>query len=131
MSNQLSHIERQRQDQALVQTRIMNLIGWSDLQFAEYQESQGLAFLKCWLGADVPLVDDLPNHRAFWSWWRCYWTRRDREFLELSSLLFSHELESYYRETHEPGSLEFYPQAAIMEETYEAMIHQVIKEAVR
>jgi hypothetical protein len=130
MKAKTSHIERVRQENASIKTQVLNLLGWSELAFAEFQEAAGFAYLKAQFG-DIQLAADLPSHKAFWSWWLMHWVRRDREFLELSGLLFRHELEGYYREIHDPLSVPFRPHAAVMEDTYSDMMHRLIKEVTR
>lgn len=131
MNEKITNIERMRQEHATVRTQVLNLIGWDELQYGLFQEEMGKEFLRSWFGDGVPLVDDLPNHKEFWSWWKLHWVKRDREFLEMSGLLFPHELQDYYRETHDPHGVQFYPHGSILEATYEAMIHRLIKAAVK
>lgn len=120
-----------RRESAAIKLQVQNLLKWDDLQYAIFQENQGRAYLQSLFGAGIPLVDDLPNHKAFWSWWVNHWNKRDREFLEMSGLLFPQELESYYQELNSPDSVVFYPHSAILEATYEAMVHKLIKEVVK
>lgn len=127
----LSYIEKVRQENASIQMQVMNLLGWDELRYASYQEEMGRLYLRSMFGQGTPLVDDIPNHREFWSWWKLHWIRRDREFLEMSSMLFKHEQEHYYNDLHHPDGMHFTPHAILMEATYEKMIHKLIKEAVR
>jgi hypothetical protein len=131
MENKVTHIETIRRAHAAVKLQVLNLLGWDDLRYGLFQEEQGKAYLKAIFGEGIPLVDDLPNHRAFWMWWVNHWTKRDQEFLEMSGLLFAHELEEYYRELHTPDSLVFFPHSIILEATYEAMVHKLIKEVTQ
>ena len=131
MKDKPTHIEQVRRENAAIKMQVQNLLKWDDLRYALFQESQGKAYLQSVFGAGVPLVDDLPNHRAFWSWWVNHWNKRDREFLEMSGLLFPHELEAYYQELHTPNSVAFYPHSAVLEDTYEAMVHKLVKEVVK
>lgn len=130
MKTKPTHIERVRQENAAVKTQVLNLLGWDELAFAEFQEAAGLDYLRSQFG-DITLAMDLPHHKAFWAWWLLHWLRRDREFLEMSGLLFRHELESYYRELHDPYSVPFQPHSVILEESYGKMIHGLIKEVTR
>jgi hypothetical protein len=126
----VTQIEQVRQANASVKLQVLNLLGWDELQYGEFQESSGLAYLKHWFG-EIPLINDLPNHRVFWNWWVIHWVERDREFLEMSGLLFRHELASYYKELHDPVSIPFRPHSAVMADTWHSMIHRLIKEAVK
>jgi hypothetical protein len=130
MANKVTHIERVRQENAAVKTQVLNLLGWDDLAFAEFQEAAGLEYLRSQFGG-ITLALDMPHHKAFWAWWLLHWVKRDREFLEMSGLLFRHELEGYYRELHDPHSMPFQPHSVILEESYNLMIHRLVKEVVK
>lgn len=129
--NKVSHIEKVRRENASIQTQVMNLLGYDELRYAEYQEEMGRTYLKDMFGEGTPLVDDIPNHKVFWSWWKLHWIRREREFLEMAGMLFRHELETYYIELHHPDGMHFRPHAGVLEATYHEMIHKLIKEAVQ
>lgn len=131
MKDKPTHIEKIRRENAVTKMQVQNLLKWDDLRYGLFQEEQGKAYLQSIFGQGIPLVDDLPNHRTFWSWWVNHWNKRDREFLEMSGLLFPHELETYYQELNTPNSVTFYPHSAILEETYEAMVHKLVKEVVK
>jgi len=125
-----THIQRIRQENASIKTQVLNLLGWDELKFGEFQQDAAFAYLQDMFG-DLELGADLPNHKAFWAWWILHWAKRDREFLEMSGLLFPHELQGYYRELHDPKSMPFHPHGVIMEDTYSAMIHKLVKEVTQ
>jgi hypothetical protein len=129
--NKVTHIEKVRRENAAVRTQVMNLLGWDEMRYAEYQEQMGRAYLRDMFGEGTPLVDDIPNHRAYWSWWKQHWGRRDREFMEMSGMLFPHEMEPYYLDLHSPEGMAFRPHAAVLDDTYREMVHNLVKEAVR
>jgi len=124
------HIQRIRQENASIKTQVLNLLGWDEMAFTEFQQNAGFEYLQEMFG-DLELAADLPYHKAFWSWWLMHWTKRDREFLELSGLLFQNELESFYRDLHNPISIPFQPHGIIMEETYSSMMHKLVKEVTK
>lgn len=130
MAKKVSNIESFRQEKERLRVQVMNLLGWNDLQYGEFQEACGISYLRHFYG-NIPLINELPSHKAFWSWWVVHWTARDREFVEMSGLLFRSELEDYYRQMHNPESMQFRPHAAILEDTWRTMIHGLVKEAVR
>ena len=130
MKVKLSHIEKIRRDNAALKAEVQNLLGWDDYKYASFQMDMGMEYLRQAFG-DATLVDAIPSHKAFWSWWRMHWVKRDREFLEVSGLLFKGEMEEYYRDLHQPGSIVFFPHSGILEATYSEMMHGLIKEAVR
>lgn len=128
--NKLTHIEKIRRDNAALKMQVQNLLGWDDMQYSSFQMDMGMEYLRQVFG-DAPMVDAIPSHREFWSWWRMHWGKRDREFLEVSDMLFNDELEAYYRDLHCPGTIVFFPHSGILEATYSEMMHGLIKEAVR
>ena len=130
MIKRTSHIERIRRQHAQLKIQVQNLLGWNDSQYAAFQEEQGLHYLRRQFGG-AALINEVPKHKEFWSWWRLHWVRRDSEFLDMSGMLFPHEYEQYYRDLHRPGSVQFRPHAAILENTYKKMIHNLVKQAVK
>jgi len=126
----MTYIQKVRQGNAAIKMQVQNLLGWDDLQYATFQQEQGYAYLRAQFDIDTPLVDRIPEHKEYWSWWRLHWIKRDREFLDMSNMLFKSEMEEYYRQLHDPESMAFWPHAAILEETYTEMIHQLVKGAV-
>jgi hypothetical protein len=127
----ITYIEKVRRENASIHTQVMNLLGWDELKYAEYQENVGREYLYNQFGEGSTLVDDIPNHKVFWSWWKLHWIRREREFLEMAGMLFAHELEEYYRELHHPDGVHFRPHADVLQATYEEMIHRLVKEVTK
>jgi hypothetical protein len=125
------HIESVRQDHAAVRVQVMHVLGWDELRYASLQEQKGREWVAYHMGVDSYMADEVVKHRTFWSWWRLHWVRRDREFLDMSGLLFRHELEGYYVDLHTVDSLTFYPHAQVMQQAYSDMMHRLIKRAVR
>lgn len=125
-----SNIESVRQENASIRLQVLNVLGWDELAYGEFQQEAGLNYLRHTYGA-IPLIDDLPKHKAFWSWWVNHWMRRDRDFLEMSGLLFTNELTNYYRGLHDPAGFQFHPHSVILEDSWHIMVHALIKEAVR
>lgn len=130
MTDRITHLEKVRQENASIRLQVLNVLGWDELAYGEFQEEAGLNYLTHTYGP-IPLIEDLPKHKAFWSWWVNHWVRRDREFLEMSGLLFPNELENYYKSLHDPASFQFHPHSIILEDSWETMVHALIKEAVR
>lgn len=130
MKSKVSHIEAVRKDAACTKMLVQNLLGWDDLQYSEFQQEMGLAYLKHHFGEGA-VVDRIPEHREFWGWWKQHWTKREHEFLDLSSALFKHELEDYYRDMNDPTQMAYNPHGIILDNTYERMMSQLIKNATR
>lgn len=126
----LTYVEQKRRESALVKMQVQNLLSWTDMQYASFQQEMGLAYLSHHYG-DAPLVDRIPEHREFWGWWRMHWTQRELEFLEISSLLFPHELEGYYKGMHDPTEMDQTPHGIILDNTYDRMMSQLIANALK
>ena len=118
--------EKIRQETALAKIQVQNLLGWDDMTYAQFQQAMGLAYLDHHYG-DAPLVSRIPEHKEFWSWWILHWMRRDKKFLFDSTALFSHEMESYYQELHDPKEMKHKPQGIILKNTYASTIHRLVK----
>lgn len=129
--NKLSHIETVRKEQALIKMQVQNLLGWDDMQYASFQEEMGLVYLRKLFGEGTPMIQEVPSHKGFWSWWKMHWLKRDREFLDMAGLLFRDEVLPYYEDLHHPAGIAFTPHRAILEKTYHGMIHKLVKEVVK
>jgi len=130
----LTHIEKTRRELAAVKLQVQNLLGWTDEQYATFQYETGVAYIRRM--SDLPLHDALLEsilaQKELWSWWRLHWMRRDRHFMEMSSVLFKHEYEAYYRdEVHNLTEASMRPHRRIMETSYSDMMHRIIKETVK
>lgn len=125
-----THIETVRQRNAAVRMQVLNLLGWDDMRYAQFQEQMGLAWVEAKL-TDTYIASEIVKHREFWSWWRMHWVRRDMEFVDMASYLFPSEIEEYYLSLHKVEEMMFFPHARVMNDTYEHMIHRLIKEAVK
>lgn len=122
-----THVESLRHQLAATKQQVLKLLGWSILKYAQFMEAQGIAYLHHAFGTECPLIDRVPEHKEFWSWWKLHWMKREQEFLELSTMLFPSELESYYTELHQPQNIKHTPQAEILEASYEKMMHGLVK----
>lgn len=116
-----------RSKMAEKQMIVLNLLGWTDIQFARFQENAGIMYLKEEFDISNDLVQELTKHKEFWSWWRLQWMRRDTEFIEMSSILFPQEYEDYYRSLHKPSSVVFRPHRDLIRHTYLQMVHDLVK----
>lgn len=138
-----THIEKVRVELATVKMQAQNVLGWDDLQYGQFQEEMGRKYLEhfgsvtstlrepqCTAPVDDPFLEEITRSKTFWSWWRLHWLERDREFIEISCLLRTGEMEPYYRDLHQPGSVAFRPHSKILEDTYTQMMHKLVKEAV-
>jgi len=126
-----THIESVRQRNASVRMQVLNVLGWDEMKYAQLQEQSGRDWVADRMGSDTYMSDEILKHRAYWAWWRMHWARRDAEFLDMAGMLFSKELESYYRELHTPNAIGYFPHSPILDATYGEMIHKLVKEAVR
>ena len=137
----MRQIDKIRSEMAIQKMEVSNLLGWTDMQYAEFQEEMGIEYIKTELtpktlpqaqGDTSPsLAMELVKFKEFWSWWRLQWMRRDEEFLEMSTSLFPTEYEEYYRELHQPDSMLFRPHTDVMRSTYNQMVHRLVKNTLR
>lgn len=109
-----SHIQKVRDNRESVQKQVQQILGWTDLEYAELQESFGLDYLKINYGILSKVSHKLPASKVFWSWWRLHWMRKDVEFLDMIHLVFSNEYVAYYREIHEPANLSYYLNGSVI-----------------
>ena len=128
--SKITHIERVRQSNATLQMEVQNILGWDDMQYAEFQQIKGIEYLAHAFG-NMPLVDKIPEQKEYWSWWRLHWARRDCVFMSMLNMLFPNEYETYYLEMHTASSMIFKPHGIILKRTYHSMIHNLVKQSTR
>lgn len=116
-----SHIETIRNRHASIKIQVQNHIDWNDYRYGEFQELAGLEFLKLTYG-DSALSDAMKSMREFWAWWRMAWIEVDKEFLDLSSMLFRAELETYYKELHAAHKVTLRPHRVIINKCFNLSI---------
>ncbi|MFD2961336.1 MULTISPECIES: hypothetical protein [Olivibacter] len=126
----LSYIEQIRRVTRTNQERVMSLLGWDDLQYAQYQEEMGYLYLSHEYG-DTPFINELPYTSAFWKWFKNQWAKREQIFLLAADTMSYRDRLKAYKALHNPESFEFHPHRKIMEKSYANMISNVIKEVVR
>lgn len=126
----LTHIEKIRRVTRANQERVMTLLDWNDLQYAEFQEKMGYAYLKSEYG-DTAFINELPYTSAFWKWFRNQWAKRDQIFLLAACNMSYRERVESYNAMHNPESFEFHPHRRILEQSYSNMIGKAIKEVVK
>lgn len=122
-----THTSRVRQQITSAQKQVQEALGWSLAQYATYQHDMGLRYLREVFDTDVPMIDHIPHHREYWSWWRVHWMRTDKEFLETLPLLHQGEREEYYRLLHSITGFDRQPTSDVMERSYMRMMHQLVK----
>lgn len=126
----ITHIEHERRAYAELVTQVLNVLGWDELKYARFQEGRGHNYLLETFGHKTPMLQEIPKHKIFWSWWKVQWMKRDRSFLDMLNLLKPNEYQEYYRDLHDPCSMPFRPHSETMARSYESMISNLIKEAV-
>ena len=115
LSPRLAHTEMVRNELAEVKLSVQNSLGWNDAQYSQFQMSQGLAWLKHTYDRDqLQILNGLSTRKPFWSWWRMHWLARDKEYLNMSSMLFPHEKEAYYRELQDFRTLTYTPHRSVI-----------------
>ncbi|MES1223353.1 MAG: hypothetical protein ABUT20_48105, partial [Bacteroidota bacterium] len=108
-------------------TRIMRLLQWNELQYAEFQFAQGLKYLDRYIPGDAAGIEMLQRNKLFWSWWKNHWMQRDNQFIKAKHKDSLVRMVQLYKYTHSVPCLinEIYPSAAILGNDYCRMIGQV------
>lgn len=121
-------------DRALaLRARVCQMLRYSELEYGQLQYNAGLSYLMEYL-KDEYYAEQVSKSRRFWAWWRNHWMLRDEAFVEhvqtkgMSVTLF----EDFYLELHNGVKLteSIHPNAAVLEESFEGMMHDLVKEEV-
>lgn len=65
-----------------VKEQVCKILHWSELEYANYQYEQGLAYLQAYIPRDPQGIQELESSRIFWNWWKNQWVIRDETFLQ-------------------------------------------------
>jgi hypothetical protein len=65
-----------------LQKEVRELLGWSAIEYAEFIEDTGIAYLQQ-LAPNYPqVVAQITKSKIFWNWWKAHWEKRDMQFVE-------------------------------------------------
>jgi len=119
-----------RQDAQGNQRAIQKLLGWSHLEYCEFQELKGREYLETVICPDGYGVQELGNSRYYWRWWVNQWNRRDDDFLNSNTYSFERSLDGDWATYQYINSPEFlkgiYPHRIIFEASYSTMIGELL-----
>lgn len=124
----ITHIQKVQIQNQTVREQIQHLLGWSRLQYAEFQEEMGYAYLEYEFGLYTPMVNLLPYEKTFWSWWINHWVKRDIAFLKEAYKYNDHWRVIAYKTGNRPNSIHFKNHIKMLRLSYNGMINTLIKE---
>ncbi|TZF81790.1 hypothetical protein FW774_17185 [Pedobacter sp. BS3] len=111
--------------------QVMRLLGWTIDQYAEYQESKGLEYIRKLIAADDWSVNNVAKAPLFWRWWVNHWNARDTEFIGWATGYKNRPfLLRQYESLNDVDGFEFWPHRVIMEQSYAYMIGDLNRQAV-
>lgn len=122
----LTHIQKVKQENETVKNTVQKLLGWSNLQYTEFQEAMGLEYLKIELNNDMAAVRLISYNKLFWSWWINHWVSRDRIFIAEFSKLNHRWVNKMYVNRNNPQSHFFKLSKKMMETSYAMLISDLI-----
>jgi hypothetical protein len=130
MEKQLLAGKKGRSEKAAhTRAAIIRLLGWSELEWANYQYENGLLYLQGYLPDDDEAQDVLQRSRIFWTWWKNHWTNRDEHFIDTARLINDSELlAQVYLEMHDGRLLSgnIYPNRFVITESFKTKTHETI-----
>lgn len=128
----ISHAKRITQEAEVSKKEICRLLGWTELQYCEFQFETGLLYLSFYLHNDDWGIDLIKKCSAFWSWWTNHWAIRDAEFLAYAEEeKLSRKLYEVAYMTHHDGqklASAIYPSGIVLQDTYAYMMGVLIDE---
>ena len=113
--------------------KIMQLLCWTELEYAQFQYESGLKYLRTYIPGDEAGIYALERSRIFWSWWKNHWAQRDAQYVaninEANSVA---RMREYYIWFNDPEYLikTIYPNAIVLHDSYARMIDEFNKAEV-
>lgn len=122
-----SHIQQIRAAIQRDKARVMQLLQWDDMQYAEFQELMGYEYVDRAYGQTC-FVKTLTYTPSFWSWFRNQWAVRDEIFLLARPKRTVAERIAEYEAIHDHNMYDHYPPRLVFKEAY---VIRLEKEATR
>jgi hypothetical protein len=123
-----------QQNYDAIQQQVCYLINWTVEKHNEYIYDSCLIYLQYYIGPQQPvIIHCLTSSKVFWAWWKMHWFAREKSFLDGMVVMLRHDwvMDIYY-ELHDSKTLAkaIYPSGVVLEEGYNLMIAELIKEEV-
>lgn len=125
-----AHLKKRQQT---AKQRVIQLLGWDELRYAEMQYRTGRQYLQSYIPNDPDGIDALERSRIFWAWWKNQWLIRDTAFLNTDIAKVSRlSALRIYEYMHNAEALvhAIYPSGQVLDESYAKMIDNFNKEVV-
>lgn len=116
------------------QSRIIQMLGWNEMEYAEYMEEQGLEFLERYIPNDPHGINYLQRSKGYWQWWKNHWLIRDLRFFFLFRKGYNtNVLVNEYRRQNAAKYLvsDIYPPAVVLGNDFAKMIGELNDEIKR
>lgn len=114
----MSLIKQQITIQAFVRSKVITLLGISEVQYGSFLMQQGLAYLNDAM-EDTPMAKKLAENAMFWAWWRNHWHDIDMDFISEVKRMSRYEMQLYYESLHDYKTCEYRPHKAIIQDAIE------------
>ena len=81
-------IAQQRMNEAAsIKEQIMKLLHWDEMQYCEYQYTNGIAYLYWYLPCDEDARKQLEGSKLYWNWFKNQWTIHDEALLTYTAFI--------------------------------------------
>lgn len=122
-----------KQKVSSTQGTIIQMLGWNEMEYAEYMEEQGLEYLHRYAGSDLLAINELAKKKTYWDWWKNHWFIRDQRFLLLFTDGPVNILCHCYKQQHAAKYLvsDIYPPAVVLGNDFAKMIGELNDEIKR
>lgn len=97
---------------------VCKLLGMTEEVYCQYQEQQGLEYLRLQMGTDLIGIDQMAKNELYWKWWINHWNHRDEEFLTYGKGMPYKMRLKYYHSLNSVEGFEFRPHKKVIEESY-------------
>lgn len=96
-----THISCMRETAARVKASVCELLQWDEMDYAQYQYSNGITYLHWLLLGDNEARDYLERSKLFWNWWKNQWVIHDIVFLDSDvETMELEEVQKFYHRFH-------------------------------
>lgn len=103
-----THISTQKDVAVMTMQTIIDMLRWTEQEYADFKYQQGIAYLRWYMPADEHTIQSLLRNRLFWNWWKSCWNNRDEVFVANCALdmqLSKGTIRTMYKHLHDAKGL--------------------------
>lgn len=118
----MTHIQQQRELNAITKSEVQQLLQWDDLQYGQFQFDAAYAYLRDSMQLEDCWINSMTKVERFWQWWINQWNQRDIHCFLPNVHKFEVPASDIYRFIHSAKFIDHHPSKQLLDEAYAKMV---------